>query len=97
MSTAGSSGDAPAYTFVESDTFRDAKGSLPLAARIFDEHLWAIQDMLLDGPFRWSVEVPGRPGLRLAVSDATPYSRTAIRVLFRIAGEVIELLDADLR
>ncbi|MBA2420377.1 MAG: hypothetical protein H0V57_04525 [Thermoleophilaceae bacterium] len=59
--------------------------------------MWAIENMLLDGPMEWSASLPSNPGLRVAVSDSTEHSPIALRLIFRARGYIIERLHVERR
>lgn len=95
MSTAGP--NQPRFDFRDEPSFEVSKASLALSGSEIDEHMWAIENMLLDGPAKWSVPLSTNPGLRVAVSDSTPHSRHALRLVFRIEGTIIERLHVERR
>ncbi len=95
MSTAGSS--QPSFDFRDEPSFEASKASLGLSESEIDEHMWAIENMLLDGPAEWSAPLPSDPGLRVAVSDSTPHSPHALRLVIRIDGTIIERLHVERR
>lgn len=101
MTTAGS--EPPRYEFREESSFQLCKGKLFLVAemdgREIDEHLFAIQDAIVNDPFAepWSRPLVSRPGVRVAVSDPTDASPNALLVLFRVEGSLIKLLHVEKR
>lgn len=82
------------WSFREADSFPLAKALLKLPQKDFDEHMWAIEDMLLDDPFRWSAARPqwGR-GFRVAVSEPSEAFPVALMLIFRIDGDEIVKLS----
>lgn len=85
------------FDFRDDTSFELAKAKLGLTVEEVDEHMWAIEMMLLDDPVAWSAPLPGNPSLRVAVSDSTPHSPNALRVIFRINGTIIERLHVERR
>jgi hypothetical protein len=98
VSTGGSS--PPRYEFVDHPSFEIAKAALNLSASEIDDHMWQIEDALLKGgPLTapWSVPLPGDPSLRVAVSDSTAYSPSALRLIFRVEAATIVRLHVERR
>lgn len=95
--TSATPGSGPHYTFVETKSFKIYRAGLGLSDDEIEPHLRAIKDMLHDGPEEWSVPAPRSLKLRIAISEPTPYSSHALRVVFQIKGDVIELIAVGLR
>jgi hypothetical protein len=95
VSAAGSS--PPRYEFVDDDEFMDDLAKLGLDRDEVDDHLRAIEGVLLDDPIMWSGSFPSNPSLRVAVSDSTPHSPNALRVTFRVEGTKIHRLGVEHR
>ena len=91
--------NVPRYEFVEGESFTLAKAVLGVDPGGFDDHLFAIQDAILSDPYQepWSVPLRASPDVRVAVSDATDHSPTALRVLFTVRGSKIILLHVARR
>jgi hypothetical protein len=73
------------------------RAALGVPDQDLDPHIWAIQAMLLDDAHTWSVPVGQDPKIRAAVSSPTPYLPIAVRVVFAIEGDTIELLAISRR
>lgn len=89
----------PRYGIREEKSFEEAKVKLWLTEKELDDHLFAIQDAILPDPFAepWSVASRLNPDIRVAVSDATDAFPDAIRILYRVEGNMICLLHVELR
>jgi hypothetical protein len=88
----------PAYFFREEHLFARDRAKLVaegVGEQEIDEHLHAIQDSILPDPFQapWSAPLHDDDphGNRVAISSATPSEPNALRVVFRVKGDVIEL------
>jgi hypothetical protein len=85
------------YEFQEQDFFRRDRERLiaeGISEQEFDSHLFSIQDCLRPDPFAEFASVPlltENPGNRVAISDATPAEPNALRVVFRVEGQLIKL------
>jgi hypothetical protein len=91
--------EVPAYVFREEESFTLAQAQLDLPADVVDEQVWAIQDAIVNDPVAgpWSVPLQSRPGIRVAVSSEVDHAGFALRVLFRVEGNVIKLLHVERR
>lgn len=89
----------PYYHFFEEQTYKLSKAQLGLDPKEVDEHLTAIQDAIINDPHAepWSLPLATRPGVRVAVSDATHHAPNALRVLFRVEGDGIKWLHVERR
>jgi hypothetical protein len=79
----------PQYEFADTPSFIESKAQLGLSESEIDDHMWAIENMLLDGPIQWSVPAGDDPEMRVAVSDSTAYSPVALRIVFFLDGRII--------
>lgn len=88
----------PHYFFREEHLFTRDRAKLVaegVSEQEIDVHLLAIEESIAPDPFQhpWSVPLnPNDPqGNRSAVSDATPSEPNALLVVFRVAGDMIQL------
>jgi hypothetical protein len=93
----GTPDKGPRYSFVQTGSFKIYKAGLGLSDDVIDPHIWAIEAMLSDGPEEWSVRAPHSLQDRIAISEPTEYSPIALRVVFRIEGDVIKFIAVGLR
>lgn len=90
--------NSSSYEFREEDLFQRDRARLAaegISDDEFDNHLFSIQDSIRPDPFRepWSRPLnPDNPsGNRIAVSDATEAEPNALKVIFRVEGDLIRL------
>lgn len=88
----------PRYFFREEHLFERDHANLVaegVSEQEIDQHLHAIQDAILADPFQepWSAPLheDNPHGTRVAVSSATPSEPNALRVVFRVDGDMIQL------
>jgi cell wall assembly regulator SMI1 len=87
----------PSYFCREEELFKRDRAKLVaegVSEQEIDEHQRAIEDAILPNPFLapWSVPLDDDPhGNRAAISSATPSEPNALRIVFRVKGEAIEL------
>jgi hypothetical protein len=89
---------APRYFFREEHLFARDRANLiaeGVSEQEIDAHLHAIQDAILPDPFQapWSAPLYDADprGTRVATSSATPSEPNALRVVFRVDGDMIQL------
>jgi hypothetical protein len=87
----------PGYEFVDEQSFLDDQAALGISEDEFDDHLRALEELLLGGPIEWSGYLPTNPAFRVACSDATEHSPNALRVTFRVEGPKIIRMAVELR
>jgi hypothetical protein len=87
----------PRYEFADELGFADSRAALGLSDSEIDEHMWAIENMLLDDPILWSAPAPDDPDVRVAVSSATPHSPNPLRIAFWIDGTIIRRIKVGRR
>lgn len=88
----------PPYFFQEEELFQRDRARLGERERMSDQeidvHVFAIQDMIMDDPFRepQSHELPQEPaGTRVAVDEPTPFEPNALMIVYRVEGQAIRL------
>jgi hypothetical protein len=88
--------DSP-YSFDRTRSFEIYKAGLGLSDEEIEPHLKAIEGMLCEEPEEWSVPAKHSLRDRIAISERTPYSEHALRVVFRIEGKVVKFIVVGLR
>ena len=87
----------PNYEFREEHSFELAKQALGWPDEELEEHLRAIQltigfDPLLEP---WSVPLAPDSPYRVAVSSGTQFSPRAIRVIYRVEGNLVYFMTVE--
>jgi hypothetical protein len=83
--------DVPGYGFREEASFKQSKTLLDWPDEELEDHLHSLQLAIVNGPLEepWSVPLAPGSNLRVAVSSGTLHNPIAIRVIFRVEGNLI--------